>query len=85
MIVPIRYLSDDGHCAVDVALKHGIRGDVSSGFAVARATGRVFQQCLAAARDGYTSGFSKCKSRSSSYFQRIRCVIFASRDNQNTR
>ena len=54
--LPIRFLSDDGRCAIDVSLSHDF-GDVSNGLAFLNAARRILQHCISNQRGGYTSGF----------------------------
>ena len=57
--LPVRYLSDDGRCAIDVSLKDGFRGDVGNGVGMYRAAWRVIQQCVRTRRAGSATDFSK--------------------------
>ena len=58
--MPFRFVSDDGHCAVDITIADVYEGgDVSNGLGIARSAQRLIQQCVADGRGGYTRGFSK--------------------------
>ena len=57
--LPIRYLSDDGRCVFDVALRKGSLGDVSNGVGISRAANRVWVNCaLDVASGGSARDFS---------------------------
>ena len=55
----MRYLSDDGRCAIDLSLKDGSRGDVGNGVGIYHAARSVLQQCVTTQRGGFATNFSK--------------------------
>ena len=60
VVVPLRYLSDDGLCAFDVTLMRANSGDVANGLGLLHAARRIWETCgIDAAVGGSTSGFSK--------------------------
>ena len=61
VFLPLRFLSDDGYCAIDVYLKNGYNGDVSNGLGISRAAARVMDKCLVTLRGGSATGFSRCR------------------------
>ncbi|KAI4251262.1 MAG: hypothetical protein LQ352_004958 [Teloschistes flavicans] len=44
--LPVRYLSDDGRCAIDINVASGKHGDVATGLGIARAASEIFRTCL---------------------------------------
>ncbi|KAL9580458.1 MAG: hypothetical protein Q9203_006293 [Teloschistes exilis] len=44
--LPVRYLSDDGLCAIDINVAQGKRGDVSNGLSIARAADEIIRTCV---------------------------------------
>ncbi|KAL8983205.1 MAG: hypothetical protein Q9177_005040 [Variospora cf. flavescens] len=66
--LPLRYLSDDGLCAVDVNLKRnavGSVGDITTELTLVTMAKEVLDQCVAASRVGgqrvnFTTGASRC-------------------------
>ena len=60
--VPIRYLSDDGLCAIDVDLVRGSKGDTTSDGAIAGTAAAILHACVEVLGE---SGFGDvpCKSR----------------------
>lgn len=59
IFLPLRYLSYDGRCAIDLSLKDGSIGDVGNGVGIYRAARSVIQQCVTTHRAGFATGFSK--------------------------
>ena len=60
IIVPLRYLSDDGLCATDVTLVKGTSGDVSNGIGLLHAARTVWEKCaIGSATGGVTNGFCR--------------------------
>ena len=59
VFLPERYLSRDGHCAIDLFLERGSRGDVGNGVGIYRAARSVIQQCVTTQKAGTATGFSK--------------------------
>ena len=57
--LPVRYLSDDGNCAIDVKIKSGSTEDSASGLQIAEQAGEVLDTCLHRADiGGSITGFS---------------------------
>lgn len=67
--LPIRYLSDDGLCAIDVKLAGSSRGDISSELAIAGITESILLQCVEDRSRVGGRGIVPCKLRTFS-----RCV-----------
>lgn len=60
IIVPLRYLSDDGLCAFDVTLMKGTSGDVANGIGLLHAARDIWENCAIRSEiGGSTSGFCK--------------------------
>ena len=60
VVVPLRFLSDDGICAFEVSLRLGSKGDVSNGVGIANAAKRVLNDCPVRDRTGgRNTGFSR--------------------------
>ena len=59
--LPIRYLSDNGICAIDINIREGfqVQADITSGEALVNATTAVIRTCVAKNEGGVASGFSK--------------------------
>ena len=59
VVLPARYLSDDGVCAIDVKIKPGSTWDVTSGLEIAAQAGKILDSCLHRADiGGSITGFS---------------------------
>ena len=59
-MTPIRYLSDDGICAIDVQLASG-RDDSSSSFVISWYAKTILDACVTKlGKGGSVRGFSKC-------------------------
>ena len=60
VIVPLRYLSDDGLCAIDVTLVRGTSGDVANGIGLLHAARTVWDKCaIGSASGGVINGFCR--------------------------
>ena len=59
VFLPIRYLSDDGRCAIDLFLRDGSSGDVGNGVGIYHAARTVIQQCVTTQKAGFATDFSK--------------------------
>lgn len=59
--MPVRYLSDDGICAIDILFKKASDGDYSTGRAIAAHAETIIDQCVVPKKMGGTvSSFSEC-------------------------
>lgn len=56
MPVPFRYMSDDGHCAIDVDLPQGVAQDTSDGLTISEQAGNVLIKCVNLAKLGGSVG-----------------------------
>lgn len=67
IIVPIRYQSDDGLCAIDLRPRkkgYAIKNEITRPIDISDAAQRVIDQCVIGSRSksgGYTFGFSTCR------------------------
>ena len=58
--VPLRYLSDDGLCAIDVTFLKGTSADVANGVGLLHAARTIWEECaIPLAAGGTTSGFCR--------------------------
>ena len=73
IFLPLRYLSDDGHCAIDVSLKDGHYSDVGNGIGIYHAAQRVIQQCLKTRTAGFAADFSKSTFPMLPSYSFVRC------------
>lgn len=60
VFLPMRYLSTNGRCVIDLFLKDGSPGDVSNGVGIYNAAHSVMQQCVTRQMAGFATGFSEC-------------------------
>lgn len=68
--LPIRILSDDGTCAIDIVNTEGISGDISTGMEIAQEAKLIIDVCVRGEnKGGFISHFSTCS---------LHCTIFES-------
>ena len=59
--LPIRYLSDDGTCAIDIVNTDGISGDISTGMDMAQQAKLLIDRCVhGEKKGGLVTRFSTC-------------------------
>lgn len=59
--LPIRYLSDDGMCAIDIVNTGGISGDITTGMKIAQQAKLLMDRCVRGEnKGGYIDPFSTC-------------------------
>lgn len=46
LLTPIRYLSDDGACAIDIVLETGARGDISNWYSMSKYAKDILDKCV---------------------------------------
>ena len=62
LVTPIRFLSDDGICAIDVELKPSAIGDTSTWFIISSYAEVILDECVAREKGGAIHDFSKSVS-----------------------
>lgn len=60
IVIPIRFLSDDGLCAIDITNTKGRVGDISTGLEISQKARQLLDDCVYdKRRGGSITGFSK--------------------------
>ena len=68
--LPIRYLSDDGMCAIDIVNTDGTSGDITTGMEIAQQAKLLVDRCVRwENKGGFINRFSMCS---------LHCTIFES-------
>ena len=60
--MPVRFLGDDGHCAIDITLRRGTDDDVSDWRTISTHARAILDECVdGRGQDGEVRNFSKCE------------------------